>query len=194
MLRKNILYINELYYINVDSEKERNNEFINNYKKFNLNIPVHRVSGIVPKKGYKNISKGEKGCSLSHIKILKCISRKKNGWYLICEDDCVGNFNLIGEKTKLIRNLFPFIGVINLFSEKTTNNGFGFNTCTSCYLVKPWCAEIMYKIMIKGIKERPCDCNLHLSKIMYIYGFHLHNCMSISGKPSTIQKINTKMK
>lgn len=95
MLRKNDLYINELYYINVDSEKERNNDFINNYKKFNLNIPIHRISGIVPKKSYKNVSKGEIGCSLSHIKILQCISQKKNGWYLICEDDCVGNFNLI---------------------------------------------------------------------------------------------------
>ena len=113
MLKKNDLHINELYYINLDSEKERNTDFINNFKKFNLNIPIYRMSGIVPKKGYKNISRGEKGCSLSHIKILKHISQKKNGWYLICEDDCVGNFNLIGRKTKIIRNLLPFIGTNN---------------------------------------------------------------------------------
>ena len=50
--------IQEIYYINVDSEKKRNSDFLENYNKHSLEIPLHRISGIVPSKGYGNLLKG----------------------------------------------------------------------------------------------------------------------------------------
>ena len=114
--------IQEIYYINVDSEKKRNSTFLKNYNRHSIEIPIHRISGIVPNSGTKRITKGELGCSLSHLKVLDKISKKPWGWYLVCEDDCSGNFRLIEKKVRTIIRLHPFIMHINLFSPiKYTN-------------------------------------------------------------------------
>ena len=191
--------IKEINYINLDIEKERNNDFLNNYKNHSLNIKINRFNGIIVKNNgipifrYTNtglLTRGEKGASLSHMELLKRVSKKKNGWYLICEDDCKGNFQKIEEKTRLIRFFFPFVGVINLCCIKTNNNGFGHNTGMVCYMVKPWCAKIMYQIIYKNIDTKPCDISLHFSKFLTIFSFHIHNLMGISNNESSIDKIN----
>lgn len=69
--------IQEIYYINLDTEKKRNSDFLKNYNKYSLGIPLHRISGIVPKSKNGKLKKGEFGCALSHIKVLDTISKKK---------------------------------------------------------------------------------------------------------------------
>jgi hypothetical protein len=189
-LKKNNLEIEYLFYINLKDEKIRNKVFIENYNKYGKHIKLKRIDGIISNNFSNNVTKGEKGCALSHMKVLKMISKKKNGWYLVCEDDCIGNYQQIEEKTRLVRNVLPFVGAINLYNNRKKTSGFGLNICLTSYLVRPWCAKIMYKIIKKNLDIQPCDCNLYDSIQLCFYTFHIPNVMKTNNLPSSIKKIN----
>ena len=184
--------INEIYYINLDSEKERNEKFINNYKNNSLNIPVHRISGIVSESGNDKLTKGELGCALSHIKTLNKISNKKKGWYLICEDDCTGDFRTIKPKIENIIKLHPFLMHINLYSP---NNYIKFSPsigacCMTAYLVTPLGARIDKFIIEQNLNKKPCDTALFESLSHLFISVRFNNVLYPDETESSIQKIN----
>lgn len=183
--------IKEVYYINIDFELKRKKTFLNNYLKqgFN-NIPLIRISGIVPDFGNEVLSKGELGCALSHMKVLNIISRKKKyGWYLICEDDCIGNFNKIYWKTFLITRFRRNVKIINLYCPIHLNPGKKFGSRTTCYMVTPEGAKICKNTILRFINKYPCDIALNKSSIISKYSRHIH-IMEISNLKSSIQKVN----
>ena len=149
--------IKEVYYINLDSSTERNKNFIENYKKYSLgpNVPVTRISGVFLKENPKQsiLKKNEVGCSMSHIKTLDIISKKKDGWYLVCEDDCIGDFKKMQKKVKHYMRIFPHVSAINIIPSISQlawikydwSPGWGLSTV--CYLIKPRGAKIIKKII-----------------------------------------------
>ena len=205
--------IRKVYYINLEKNKRRKINFEKNYynnpivnKKI---IPLQRVSGVLVDKLPPNIKirKGQYGCSLAHLKILKHIStKKKKGWYLICEDDCTGNFSIIPKKLNFV-NYLPFINAVNLgglievkeiFEKININIGsynvpfpFGFGVNLHGYLVTPEGANKMYNIIKKTVLEVPCDVALINSVSMYFTSFHFRNILKQNKKlESDIQKYN----
>lgn len=205
--------IRKVYYINLDKNKERKKEFEKRYYKNPIVIkniiPLQRVSGVLVDKLPNNtkIGKGQYGCSLAHLKILKHIAtKKKKGWYLICEDDCVGNFSLLPKKLNYV-NYLPFINSVNLgglieikeLLEKININidsynvpvPFGFGVNMHGYLVTPEGAKKMYKIIKENVLEMPCDVSIIKSLSMYFTSFHYRDLLKQNKKlQSDIQKHN----
>tara|TARA_Y100000992_G_scaffold296691_1_gene259270 strand:+ start:776 stop:1030 length:255 start_codon:yes stop_codon:yes gene_type:complete len=83
------------------------------------------------------------------MKVLDEISKKPRGWYLVCEDDCSGDFRLIKNKVKTVIKLHPFINHINLFTKKKFPPIIGTGTRTTAYLTTPFGAKLSYKIIEK---------------------------------------------
>lgn len=177
--------IQEVYYINLDISKKRNIDFLDNYNKHSLNVPLHRISGIAPKSGNDGLRKGQLGCALSHIKILDEISKKPKGWYLVCEDDCSGNFKLIEQKVKKVIKTHPFIMHINLYAPKKIIT-LGASTRMTGYLVTPLGAKIGKKTIEKNLNKYPCDIALAKSFIHIMIAVNFKSVLYPNGSTSTI--------
>ena len=187
--------IEKMYYINLNESVERNKQFLENYKKYNTKIPFERFSAIKSTKAVNKVKKGELGCSLSHMVILDKISKSKPGWYLVCEDDCVGDLNSISTNIYL-RNIIKYRRekkYINLFTrepefkdKKYDLNITGWNT--SSYIVTPEGANIAKNIIRNNIYLYPCDRSIEMYTKCNIGA--LVNILKISGMASDIKRIN----
>jgi len=114
------IQVKGIWYINLDESTERDKAFLENFHRYNVDIPLHRFSAIKPATCNKSVKKGALGCSLSHIGVLDIISVAEPGWYLVCEDDAIGDFNLIGSNI-YIRNIIlthPEKKIINLYTQE----------------------------------------------------------------------------
>lgn len=187
--------IKEVYYINLDSSTKRNKNFKENYTKHSLgpNVPVTRISGVFlmeePKELSKQnlrqsrkIQKNEVGCSLSHIKTLDIISKKKDGWYLVCEDDCIGDFKKMQKKIKHYMRIFPHVSAINIIPYNIGRKipfqyhwSPGWGICTSSYIIKPRGAKIMKKIIEDNLYKKPCDVALRDAFKPYFIVLNMYN-------------------
>lgn len=184
--------IKEIYYINIDTEKDRNAFFLENYQKSKLKVPLHRTSGIIVKKGNSRLKRGQLGCALSHIEVMKKISKKSFGWYLVCEDDCTGDFKAIERKVRCITSWHPFLHFINLFNPRTKNIRMGTGSRTTAYLVTPLGAGISYKIIENNLQKQPCDFALDRSFIHLFIAVRFHKILYPNGMPSNIKSINSE--
>ena len=93
----NNTFINpQLLYINLDKDKERNNQFKEEFK--NWQTKIERVSGIKHEKGWI-------GCIMSHLKCIKIAKERNYPWVIICEDDCVLTSSAISQ----FYNLLPYL-------------------------------------------------------------------------------------
>lgn len=182
--------IKEIYYINVEFERDRNLIFLENYNKNSLEIPIYRIKGIVPHKGNGKLSLGELGCALSHIKVMKKISLKPPGWYLVCEDDCSGNFKLIEDKIKIVTKLHPFVNFINLHSPYKIPFSPGTGSLMTGYLITPFGAKLSSKIIQRQLLKYPCDMSLCYSLIHFLIGFRFNNILYPNNMSSTINKLS----
>jgi hypothetical protein len=88
--------IKKTFYINMDKSVKRNEEFLQEY---NAPWPLVRIPGVVATSKIGSLSKGCVGCTMAHANALQAlvdsVSKDGEGWYLICEDDCVGDFQQI---------------------------------------------------------------------------------------------------
>ena len=89
------------FYINMARSIERNESFL---ARFNGPLPLERIEGVEIKHQTKYLKKGTYGCALAHANAMKIISQKPPGWYLVCEDDCYGDFSSI-ESNIIVRNI-----------------------------------------------------------------------------------------
>lgn len=82
------------YFINMDRSVDRRESFIRKFNESGGPQPLIRSPGVLIED--KTISKpGDYGCSLAHSNCLRTVSENDEGWYLICEDDGVGDFGSI---------------------------------------------------------------------------------------------------
>jgi hypothetical protein len=194
-LLRPVASIESLTYINMDKDTVRNEGFLEHYAK-------HKIKGIEPKRfpgilvaevpeGAK-VSRGEYGCSLSHIAVLTEISMKTGGWHLVCEDDSRGNF--AGLEARYLRpTLFflPWVQAINLYIKFPIRmvllNMFG--VYTSAYLVTPEAAGRMATIIAAAATEMPCDIALHKNRTLARRSVKFTHAMGISDDPSSIDAL-----
>ena len=129
-----IRYIDEIYFINSNKTNSKNDisltrNTIYNYVTFYHNLDSCKEN-IIEKKDILSL--------LSHITILRIISRNNNqGWSIITDNKCSSNLNkylnVIKDYKKL--NLFPIINFV--FNSYCQNNN------TLCYLVNKKSAKIL---------------------------------------------------
>lgn len=89
------------FYINMAKSTERNASFLS---RFNGPLPLERIEGVEINYDPKYLKRGTYGCALAHANAMKIISQKPPGWYLVCEDDCYGDFSAV-ESNLVIRNI-----------------------------------------------------------------------------------------
>jgi GR25 family glycosyltransferase involved in LPS biosynthesis len=159
-------FIQSVHYINIGSDVSRKNAFLENFALNGLDCPLHRVEGVVPESGIGFMGRGEYGCAMSHIKVLETISKQPDGWYLVCEDDCTGDFRQIEKKTNWIRTYHPLIQYINLRPIPfSTNFCPGTRAGMVAYLVTPVGAKICKSLIRLCIGLMPCDMALCRSPV-----------------------------
>ena len=87
----NDLKIEKAFVISLPNSKRRQ-RFLNDY---NCHIPLEIVDGVIVDFKHKFIEKATYGCTLAHVKTLELISKQKEGWYLVFEDDAKDDFSKI---------------------------------------------------------------------------------------------------
>lgn len=130
------IVIKKAYYINMDKSTERRDRFIRGY---NGRAPLERVSGVKVEKKVGRLGIGTRGCSLAHAKAMNEIAGQPDGWYLVCEDDCVGDFSTL-EENIILRNIIHRTSkqFINIGRWKWTPYSLSdINFCTQAYLITP---------------------------------------------------------
>ena len=155
----------DIHVINLDKDIKRWNIIKNNAKKQNLNIT--RFSAIngntIDLSIYdhyfsnNNLKKGQKGCSLSHIKLWQNLIRHNNKYILILEDDAIIPKNFTS-KLKYYMNQLPsnwdmmICGGNNFKGRRYSKNLIrpvihpGGNWGTYAYLIKTSTAEKLLKV------------------------------------------------
>lgn len=155
----------DIHVINLDKDIERWNTIKNEAKKQNLNIT--RFSAIngntIDLNKYnhyfsnKNLKKGQKGCSLSHIKLWQQLSNQTNKYILVLEDDAIIPKNFLNE-LKYYMNQLPnnwdmmICGGNNFKGKKYSKNLIrpiiysGGNWGTYAYLIKTSTTKKLLKV------------------------------------------------
>ena len=105
--------IEHVFYINMDESVKRKQQFLDNY---NAPWPLTRIPGV--RKTGKNA--GTIGCTLAHTKALFAVhndakNKAIEAWYLICEDDCIGNLK------DIVKNKFVKTIIKNVKEKKLIN-------------------------------------------------------------------------
>ena len=112
--------LNKVYVINLDKDFERLKNIEANFKKYNISYT--RVPGVYGKNLTKDeidsvttpicrmfsCNKGIIGSGLSHFKALQTVSKERDGFYMICEDDINFNDNTIQYLNDIFKN-YPFL-------------------------------------------------------------------------------------
>ena len=147
------------YYINMDLSTDRKSKFLAG---FNGNMPLERVPGVKVEKKIGRLGTGTRGCALAHAEAMNKVANKPKGWYLICEDDCVGNFKDL-EKNVILRNIVHRTTkqFINLGRYRwSTYSLTEVNLCLQAYLLTPECASKTRREILNNIdspKALPVD-------------------------------------
>jgi len=128
--------INQGYFINMDESTDRKARFLKNY---NGTFKMERIPGVKVsiKKGV--LGRGTYGCALAHSEAMHKVANSPEGWYLICEDDCVGDFSKL-EENIILRNVVYRTSkqFINLGKYKwSTYSLSDINLCLQAYLITP---------------------------------------------------------
>lgn len=90
------------YFINMDRSIERKLKFAKMFRETNGPLPLVRVPGVLVDKKDKNIKyPGNYGCAMAHSNCLELIYNNTEGWYLVCEDDGIGNFGAISQNSAI---------------------------------------------------------------------------------------------
>jgi GR25 family glycosyltransferase involved in LPS biosynthesis len=170
--------IGEGFYISILNSKRRHQvrEWIDAQ---NVTFPVTYVPGvIVDAAEYAHLrakllapdTRGRAGCRLAHLNVLRTISAKPSGWYLVVEDDVGGSLAHAERELRWLVALVPNLEALNLYSPTACVFGRAysqrerrafcrplpiFNTRTTGYFVTPTGA----KMMIDTIVRRP-DLNV----------------------------------
>lgn len=147
------------YFINMDESKKRKERFLAAY---NGQIPMQRIAGVKVESSIGRLGKGTRGCALAHAKAMKEVATKTSGWYLICEDDCVGDFSKL-EHNIILRNIVSLTNkqFINLGRNRWSAYSLSdVNLCLQAYLITPAWASKTCDIIINSIdgpKALPVD-------------------------------------
>ena len=138
------------FFINMDESKERRERFLLGY---NGLAPLKRVSGVKVLKKTGILGKGTYGCALAHAKAMNEVSLQPAGWYLICEDDCVGDFSGL-ENNIILRNIISRTNkqFINLGRYKLSPYSLSdINLCLQAYLITPAHAARTRDLIIENV-------------------------------------------
>lgn len=152
--------LNKVYVINLDKDFERLKNIEANFKKYNISYT--RVPGVYGKNLTKDeidsvttpicrmfsCNKGIIGSGLSHFKALQTVSKERDGFYMICEDDINFNDNTIqylNDIFKIIegKQRDPIMISLNACNAYQYNNTSQFLIKTkwvcgiSCYILTP---------------------------------------------------------
>jgi GR25 family glycosyltransferase involved in LPS biosynthesis len=194
--------IKSVTYINLDRDEDRKASFLENYKKHSIaatiapeRFPAILATAVPP--GAK-VKLGEYGCSLSHAAVLGAIAsgKKGDGWHMVCEDDCRGDFDALTAKyLKPVAVAMPWASVINLYCQRDRSPLLHFGTSTVAYLVKPKAAAIMQKIINENITEKPCDWALAQNPRLWLRTVKFSRAMQIADEdefPSSIDALGQR--
>ena len=147
------------YYINLDKSVHRRTRFLAGY---NGTLPIERVPGVKVEKKIGILGPGTRGCALAHCNAMSIIGKKEDGWYLVCEDDCIGDFSKL-EENIILRNIVHKTSkqFINLGKYKWSSYSLSeVNMCLQAYMLTPACArKTVEEIMktIDGPRAKPVD-------------------------------------
>lgn len=144
------IVIGKTYYINMDKSTERKHRFLAGY---NGKSEIERVPGVVVEKQIGKLGKGTRGCALAHAKAMNEVAKYPSGWYMICEDDCVGDFSSL-ESNIILRNIVHRTSkqFINLGRYKFSPYSLSdINLCLQAYMLTPECAAKTRDIIVKNV-------------------------------------------
>ena len=193
--------IKSVTFINLDRDEDRKASFLENYAKHGIanvtpeRFPAILATGVPP--GAK-VKLGEYGCSLSHVAVLGDIAsgKKGDGWHLVCEDDCRGDFDALTAKyLKPVAVAMPWVSAINLYCQRNRRPLLHFGTSTVAYLVKPKTAAIMQSIIKANITEKPCDWALAQNARLWLRTVKFSRAMQIADEdefPSAIDALGQR--
>ena len=151
--------IHHAYFINMDKSTERRDRFLRNY---NGKAPLSRIAGVQVDKQIGKLGKGTRGCALAHANAMNEVAKGPDGWYLICEDDCVGDFSKL-EENIILRNIVHTTKkqFINLGRYKWSSYSLSeVNLCLQAYLITRSCAAETRDKIVQNIdtpKALPVD-------------------------------------
>lgn len=142
--------INKAYFINMNESVERRERFLS---KYNGSAPLERIEGVRVSQQIGKLGKGTYGCAAAHAKAMGEVAKQRDGWYLVCEDDCIGNFNEL-ETHLILRNVVyktkkQFINLGKyLWSSYSLSD---INLCLQAYLITPKCAAYTKNKILENI-------------------------------------------
>lgn len=183
--------VKKIFYINLEESKDRKKRFLENYNKTRLrDLKPERFNGIHFKGKLKTkLNRGQYGCALSHILLLEKISKLEEGWYIVCEDDAMGDFSKIEKKIEYSLEINPYTNIINFNSYKSLIS-LGFSTRTTCYAVTPSAAKLASQIMKEKIENYPCDIAISYDRRLFFQSYNYKKFFYPDNVPSVINNIS----